>query len=75
MKAYAKCRLEAKDGFVAMDLGGELGEVVGNPATIKHIPPEILSTYKKDFAVVCHPKYKCWYTPEDDTVFAEKLFK
>jgi hypothetical protein len=75
LKAYAKCRLKAADGVVAMDLGGELGEQVGDPSTIKHIPQGILSTYKKDFAVVCHPKYKCWYTPEDDPGYAEKLFK
>lgn len=75
LKPYAKCRLKPEDGVVAMDLGGELGEQVGNPDTIKHIPKGILSTYKRDFAVVCHPKYKCWYTPEDDPVYAEKLFK
>jgi hypothetical protein len=36
---------------------------------------DILATYKKDFAVVCHPKYKCWYTPEDEPEWAEKLFR
>jgi hypothetical protein len=33
---------------------------VGDAKTIKHIPPPILASYKKDHAVVAHPKYKCW---------------
>ena len=71
LKAYAKCRLKPADGVVAMDLGGTLGEVVGDASAVKHIPQKILSTYKKDFAVVCDPKYKCWYSPEDETEWAE----
>lgn len=25
--------------------------------------------------MVCHLKYKCWYTPEDEPEWAEKLFR
>ena len=52
-------------------VGVFVGEVVGDASLVKHIPQKILSTYKKDFAVVCDPKYKCWYSPEDETEWAE----
>ena len=75
LKSYAKCRLKPSEGIVALDLGGTLGPPVGDATTIKHIPQQILATYKRDYAVVCHPKFKCWYEPEADPAWAEKLHR
>lgn len=79
LKAMARGRLkpvnEAEPTFVAMDLSDELGGgVKGDPSAIKHVPQEILSTYKQA-PVIVHQKYKTWYLPESDPVKMQQLVR
>ena len=79
LKAMARGRLkptnETEPTFVAMDLANSLGGgVKGDASKIKHVPQEILQSYKQA-PVIAHRKFKTWYLPESDPSKMQQLVR
>ena len=81
LKAMARGRLkipsqETEPTFVGMDLSNALGGgTVGNASQIKHVPQEILRSYKHGAPVIVHQTFKTWYHPEHDPIKMRQLVR